>query len=525
TTHQHLAPNLNFVLSSNQIGSDYYFKKLLRIFVYYSELIIIPQNLSVPSYSPGSDRHRRNIRSLCRRRRPRPARRNSPRRRMSLACGLPLLECVYCLGCARWAWKRCVHSGHHDSATWGHAAAADFAPVPRMCRLVMANYAPPDLLAAPPLLLDPSNVVRRRTYADTGGRVTPYLVYLDHAHADIVLALRGLNLGRESDYALLLDNRLGKRRFDGGYVHNGLLRAAGWVLDKECDLLRDLLDRYPAYTLTFTGHSLGAGVAAMLTMVVVLNLDKLGKVERGRTRCYAMAPARCMSLNLAVRYADVINSVVLQDDFLPRTATPLEDIFKSILCLPCLLCLRCLKDTCIPEDAMLKDPRRLYAPGRIYHIVERKSFRCGRYPPVVKTAVPVDGRFEHVVLSCNATMDHAIVWIEREGQRALDLMLEKERAMAAPSNQQMERDENAVQREHVEEHKAALRRAATLSVSGMTSIYGTFDGGPRPERSESFPPPASLRQQPRVSWNDLIEQVFDKDEDGQIVLRSPSPPS
>ncbi|KAK1602550.1 hypothetical protein QYE76_037399 [Lolium multiflorum] len=42
--------------------------------------------------------------------------------------------------------------------------------------------------------------------------------------------------------------------------------------------------------------------------------------------------------------------------------------------LPCIICLRCLKDTCIPEDALLKDPRRLYAPGRIYHIVERKSF-------------------------------------------------------------------------------------------------------------------------------------------------------
>jgi len=84
------------------------------------------------------------------------------------------------------------------------------------------------------------------------------------------------------------------------------------VLDAECDLLRDLLERYPDYTLTFTGHSLGAGIAAMLTMVVVLNLDKLGNVDRSRTRCYAMAPARCMSLNLAVRYADVINSVVLQ---------------------------------------------------------------------------------------------------------------------------------------------------------------------------------------------------------------------
>jgi hypothetical protein len=237
---------------------------------------------------------------------------------MSLACGLPLLECVYCLACARWAWKRCLHSGEADSATWGLAAAADFEPVPRMCRLIMANYEPdlaaPRLLFAPPggYGIDPACVLRRTTYADTRGRVSPYLLYLDHDHADIVLALRGLNLVKESDYALLVDNRLGKRRFDGGYVHNGLLRAAAWVLDSECDLLKDLLHRYPDYTLTFTGHSLGAGVAAMLTMVVVLNLDKLGNFDRARTRCYAMAPARCMSLNLAVIYADVINSVVLQ---------------------------------------------------------------------------------------------------------------------------------------------------------------------------------------------------------------------
>ncbi|KAI4975505.1 hypothetical protein ZWY2020_049112 [Hordeum vulgare] len=139
--------------------------------------------------------------------------------RMSLACGLPLLDSVYCLGCAWWASKRCVHTGtgYRDGATSGHAAAANFAPIRRMCRLVMANYE--TNLAAP--LLDPSNVMRRRTYTDTGG----------------------LNLVRESDYALLLDNHLGKRRFDDGYVHNGLPRAAGWVLDKECDLLRDLLDR------------------------------------------------------------------------------------------------------------------------------------------------------------------------------------------------------------------------------------------------------------------------------------------
>jgi hypothetical protein len=109
-----------------------------------------------------------------------------------------------------------------------------------------------------------------------------------------------------------LDNKLGKRKIDGGYVHNGLLKAAGWVLDAECDILKELVEKYPNYTLTFTGHSLGSGVAAMLALVVVLHHDKLGNIDRRRIRCYAVAPARCMSLNLAVRYADVINSVVLQ---------------------------------------------------------------------------------------------------------------------------------------------------------------------------------------------------------------------
>lgn len=47
--------------------------------------------------------------------------------------------------------------------------------------------------------------------------------------------------------------------------------------------------------------------------------------------------------------------------------------------------------------------------------------RCGRYPPEVRTAIPVDGRFEHIVLPCNATLDHAIIWIEREAEKALDV--------------------------------------------------------------------------------------------------------
>ncbi|XP_062107522.1 uncharacterized protein LOC133818580 isoform X2 [Humulus lupulus] len=345
---------------------------------------------------------------------------------MSVSCGV---ECVLILGCMRWAWKRCTYVGSDDSATWPNATAGEFEPVPRICRLIFAVNEPdlryPQFFCPRPgQSLNPDCRIKRVTYEQTQGRSPPYIIYIDHEHREIVLAIRGLNLVKESDYKLLLDNRIGMQMFDGGYVHHGLLNSAIWLLNEESETLKRLwLENGSEYRMVFAGHSLGSGVAALLTVIVVNHRDRLGGIPRSKVQCYAIAPARCMSLNLAVKYADVIQSIILQDDFLPRTATPLEDIFKSVFCLPCLLFLVCLRDTFIPEGRKLRDPRRLYAPGRMYHIVERKFCRCGRYPPEVRTAIPVDGRFEHIVLSCNATSDHALIWIEREAEKALGVSI------------------------------------------------------------------------------------------------------
>ncbi|KAL9396909.1 hypothetical protein Peur_011162 [Populus x canadensis] len=459
---------------------------------------------------------------------------------MSILCGLPILECVYCLGCARWLWQKCLYTAGHESENWGLATAEEFEPVPRLCRLILSVYED-DLrypLWAPPggYGINPDWVIVKRTYEETGGCATPYMIYLDHDNVEIVLAIRGLNLAKESDYAVLLDNKLGQTKFDGGYVHNGLLKAAKWIFDAECELLRDLVEMNPDYRLTFAGHSLGAGIVSLIAMYAVQNREKLGTIERKRIRCFAMAPARCVSLNLAVRYADVINSVVLQDDFLPRTTTALEDVYKSIFCLPCLLCLMCLKDTCTLEEKMLKDPRRLYAPGRLYHIVERKPFRIGRFPPVVRTAVPVDRRFEHIVLSCNATSDHTIIWLERESQRAVDvslnfflgnysLMLEKDRIMEIPAQQRMQRQESLA-REHSEEYEAALRRAIALDIpqASYSPSYGTFAEVEEGESSGSSGGSGSLLsfKRMRERWDNFIERLFDVDESGRMVFKKSS---
>ncbi|KAK7389963.1 hypothetical protein VNO78_25260 [Psophocarpus tetragonolobus] len=446
-----------------------------------------------------------------------------------ICCGLPILECVYCLGCARWVWKKCLYTAGYESENWGLATAQEFEPVPRICRLILAVYEDdirnPQWAPQGGYGINSDWVILRKDYGNNQGRVPPYMIYLDHDHAEIILAVSGLNLAKESDYIVLLDNKLGQAEFHGGYVHNGLLKAAGWVFDAEYEILRELVAENPTYMLIFTGHSLGAGVVSLLTMLAVHNRDKLG-IQRNKIRCFAIASPRCASLNLAVRYADVINSVVLQDDFLPRTTAALEDVFKSLLCWPCLLCITCLKDTCTLEEKKLRDPRRLYVPGRLYHIVERKPFRTGRFPPVVRTAVPVDGRFEHIVLSCNATSDHAIIWIERESRWALDLMREKEEHMEIPREQRMQRQES-IAREHSEEYHAALERAVALDIpqAYSPSTYGTFhqiDAAGEDSARSSAQASSFSHKKPTQSWKEFVGRLFDVDDSGHMVFKKTS---
>ncbi|XP_042016961.1 uncharacterized protein LOC121764996 [Salvia splendens] len=443
---------------------------------------------------------------------------------MSVSCGA---EWAVMLGCMHWAWKRCSYIGSDDSATWPPATPADFDPIPRACRTILAVYQPGPRCSGDAHWVHPDRVVKRAHYEQTRGHAPPYLICTDHENREIVLAIRGLNLASQSDYRVLLDNRLGMQMFDGGYVHNGLLKSALWVLKRESETLRRLWEENgKGYKMVFAGHSLGSGVAALMTVIVANHGDQLGGVPRSLLRCYAVAPARCMSLNLAVKYADIIHSVVLQDDFLPRTPTPLEDIFKSVFCLPCLLFLVCLRDTFIPEGRKLKDQRRLYAPGRMYHIVERKFCRCGRFPPEVRTAIPVDGRFEHIVLSCNATSDHAIVWIEKEAEKALKNMqeLNTETVTTPPGVQKFNRKLTLEK-----EHKDALERAVSLNIPHAETSYEESYGNNEEQdgkletcinnTGDSSEKGKPVCKDARTNWDEVVGRLFKKHESGKMLLK------
>ena len=61
--------------------------------------------------------------------------------------------------------------------------------------------------------------------------------------------------------------------FHGGQAHEGMLRAASWLLDRELAVLQDLLQQHPGFRLRLIGHSLGAGTATLAAMLLkVLHL-------------------------------------------------------------------------------------------------------------------------------------------------------------------------------------------------------------------------------------------------------------
>ncbi|KAJ8541966.1 hypothetical protein K7X08_016832 [Anisodus acutangulus] len=167
----------------------------------------------------------------------------------------------------------------------------------------------------------------------------------------------------------------------------------------------------------------------------------------------------------------------------------------------------------------------------MYHIVERKFCRCGRYPPDVRTAIPVDGRFEHIVLSCNATSDHGIIWIEKESEKAFARLKEAsaETATTPPKVQKIERLKTLEK-----EHKDALERAVSLNIPHAVGVDEDESSSQKKEeymddisitgevsqkQDEDASTSKAQGSDARTNWNEVVEKLFNKDKTGKLQLQ------
>lgn len=114
---------------------------------------------------------------------------------------------------------------------------------------------------------------------------TPFVVLADHSTKSIVITIRGsasildfvtdlslnedyFSMDIDNDPILCEDHELDS---EGAVrVHRGMLKSAHHVYNtlKKNNVLEDLHSLHPSYQLIVCGHSLGAGVAALLTLLL-----------------------------------------------------------------------------------------------------------------------------------------------------------------------------------------------------------------------------------------------------------------
>lgn len=169
-----------------------------------------------------------------------------------------------------------------------------------------------------------SNKLRYANFKQ-GYEESPYAITVDDEWKSIVITIRGtLSLDDAvADLAIrpvLIDlwaERCGFEEARGEFCHNGCLHIAAYIyrdLDEQ-GILRNLLlgdnSECTGYTLRVVGHSLGAGVAAVLATFLRPCYPSL--------RCLAFSPPGCVfSRRLANKCKDYVTSYVLGDDVVPR---------------------------------------------------------------------------------------------------------------------------------------------------------------------------------------------------------------
>ena len=115
--------------------------------------------------------------------------------------------------------------------------------------------------------------------------------------ARIVASIRGT----QSELDVLRDLIIQPSRLEGGLVHSGMRDEANDVITTLKPLIDKQLIHYPDYRVVFTGHSLGAGAAAIATLVL--------QSVYSNVFAYCFACFSCISLNLLSRWQNCVFTV------------------------------------------------------------------------------------------------------------------------------------------------------------------------------------------------------------------------
>lgn len=143
----------------------------------------------------------------------------------------------------------------------------------------------------------------------------PFYVAMDHDNEAVVIALRGTLSFHDviTDMIAVEENIDVAGNGDGDMrAHKGILRTAYWVqaVLKDKVILEKAFGQRPNYKLIILGHSLGAGCASLLSMLL--------REEYPNLHCYSYSPPCCLNEAAAQYSKQFVTSVTLGKDLIAR---------------------------------------------------------------------------------------------------------------------------------------------------------------------------------------------------------------
>ncbi|CAG8852724.1 19786_t:CDS:2, partial [Gigaspora margarita] len=146
---------------------------------------------------------------------------------------------------------------------------------------------------------------------------------------------------------------------ENGY-HSGMYTSASFIL---LDLLKKTSIIKKEYSIKVIGHSLGAGMSAILVIQLKLLL------QNHNIHAWNFATPPCCTLQSAQNYEKLITNFVNEENIVPRLSLENLYYFKNLY-----LFLKDKKN----EKPEPKDDKNLFIPGTIYYIYKNdKIIKCG----------------------------------------------------------------------------------------------------------------------------------------------------
>jgi hypothetical protein len=145
-----------------------------------------------------------------------------------------------------------------------------------------------------------------------------YVLAFDHANCTLVLTIRGSLFPVDFLTDLLCEAMPCELLGIKGTAHNGMLQAASTLSAELFPIVTNLIAqrKYASYSLLLVGHSLGAGVVAILAAMWLSS--PLLAAERARVRVVGFGTPACVSRAIAAALVPHMTTWVIGTDMVPR---------------------------------------------------------------------------------------------------------------------------------------------------------------------------------------------------------------